>query len=244
MDWPFFRRWFPGETNQRSGLDEELNRRVPQRGKLLDLGCGAHTHLIRFHAPEREAWGVDFQEHPQLNNRAWFRRLRPGGAIPFPAQSFDLVLANMVLEHVGRPTGFLSEVARVLRPGGCLVAQTVSSAHYVTWLRRLLGTLPHALNQRLVRKLYGRAEQDTFPAYYRLNTPGRIARAARPLGLELECVRRYASQGYFEFSRWLFRAAVVTDWCLEKLSPGLGRLYFTVVLRKNPAWQEGVKAAA
>lgn len=43
-------------------------------------------------------------------------------ALTFPDDSFDLVVSNEVLEHVVDIDQALREVARVLRPGGCLVA--------------------------------------------------------------------------------------------------------------------------
>jgi ubiquinone/menaquinone biosynthesis C-methylase UbiE len=38
--------------------------------------------------------------------------------IPLPGESFDLVYARYLLEHVGNPAGVLAEMRRVLRPGG------------------------------------------------------------------------------------------------------------------------------
>ena len=46
----------------------------------------------------------------------------------FPDQSFDLVIANHVLEHVVEDTKALSEIRRVLRPGGLAILQTPFSA--------------------------------------------------------------------------------------------------------------------
>ena len=65
------------------------------------------------------------------------RRLRPGparrrrpaggrpglrravaGALPFPSESFDAVVACLVFEHIDDAVGAIDEVARVLRPGG------------------------------------------------------------------------------------------------------------------------------
>ena len=44
--------------------------------------------------------------------------------IPFPADSFDLVIANMMLDHVPDLPKALREVQRVLRPGGTFVCAT------------------------------------------------------------------------------------------------------------------------
>jgi hypothetical protein len=87
--------------------------------------------------------------------------------------------------------------------------------------------------QRFVKWLYGREEHDTFPTHYRLNTKRAVARAARAANLDCVGWRGYASQGYFLFSLPVFRIAVMTDWSLEQIQPGLGKIYFTTVLRKS-----------
>ncbi len=50
-------------------------------------------------------------------------------ALPFPSESFDLVIANHVLFYLKDPAKALCEIARVLRPGGRLIASTYSSRH-------------------------------------------------------------------------------------------------------------------
>jgi SAM-dependent methyltransferase len=233
MSKAFFDRWFPGEPNNGEGFYAEVSSVLPATGKILDLGCGANYHLAFFRTPRREVWGTDLQRHPQLAHPDWFRRMPDSGTVPFDDAAFDLVTAFMVLEHIADPPELLREVARVLRPGGHFIAHTICSMHYVTWVRRVLGWLPHSWNQRLVRRLYGRDEHDTFPAHYRMNTPARVARLARPFGLEATRVRRYACPGYFEFSSLLYRGAVVADWLLDRVLPDLGRIYFTATFRKG-----------
>lgn len=228
-------RLFPRDVNHTAGLHQELAARLPARGRVLDLGCGANADLERYRTADREVWGADFAAHPGLRHPEWFRPLAADGSAPFPAAHFDLIASVMVLEHVADPGRFIGGVARLLRPGGVFVGHTINGAHYVTWLRRAVGLLPHAVNQRLVRRLYGRAECDTFPTHYRLNTPRAVRRAGAAAGLTLAFVRRYADPGYFRFSAATEAAAVLADRCLAGLHPAWGRLYLTVVLQKPRA---------
>jgi hypothetical protein len=110
-------------------------------------------------------------------------------------------------------------------------------------IRRLIGLLPHALNQTLVKKLYGREEVDTFPAFYRMNTERRIWQQCLQAGLKLVGVQRYADPGYFRFAGVLENAAILADWLLEALRAGCGRLYVTFSIEK-PALANDTRLAA
>jgi len=232
----FYARFFPHEdSNAYASYHRELQALLVEPGRVLDLGCGKNTQLACYRTPRREAWGADFEPHPRLEHAEWFRPLGPGGQIPFPAETFDVVASTWVLEHVASPAQFLSEIVRVLRPGGCFVALTINGLHYVTWITRLLHLLPHRVTQQVVYRLYGRVPHDTFPTHYRLNTPGQLRRAARAAGLELASLTGIANPDYFSFWQPLRRAAIVTDWCLECVGRGLGRVYFVTVLRKPGA---------
>jgi ubiquinone/menaquinone biosynthesis C-methylase UbiE len=230
-----FHRWFPDELNHDTGFHQIVGTLIPAKGKILDLGCGSNETLARYRSADREVWGADFEAHPAMKNAAWFRPLATDGAIPFADNTFDLVTTYMVMEHVAAPAKFFGEIARVLKPSGVYVGQSIHSLHYVTWIRRLFDLAPHSWVQRLVKKLYGREEHDTFPTCYRLNRRGSIARFASDCGLEELDWHSYASQGYFRFAPLLFRSAVLVDWSLERIHPGFGKLYFTVTLRKSGA---------
>jgi SAM-dependent methyltransferase len=234
----FFRRFFPHDGDATLGYHHALAAQLGEARALLDFGCGDNTDLAPYRAAGREVWGADFQAHPRLERPERFRLLAPDGAAPFPDASFDLIAARWVLEHVRAPEVFLAEVRRLLRPGGRFVALTINAAHYVTGLTRLVGLLPHAVTQRLVRRLYGRACHDTFPTWYRMNSGSQLRRLARQAGLQLTGLTRFANADYFSFAPRLRRAAILLDWLLERAGTDLGRLYLVVALRK-PARSEG-----
>jgi SAM-dependent methyltransferase len=238
----FFRRFFPHDGDATLGYHRALAAQLGGARALLDFGCGDNTDLAPYRAAGRDVWGADFQAHPRLTHAERFRLLTPDGAAPFPDASFDLIAARWVLEHVREPEAFLAEVRRLLRPGGRFVALTINAAHYVTGLTRLVGLLPHAVTQRLVRRLYGRACHDTFPTWYRMNTGPQLRRLARRAGLRLAGLTRFANADYFSFAPRLRRAAVLLDWLLERAGTDLGRLYLVATFRK-PERLEGTGPA-
>lgn len=92
--------------------------------QILDLGCGTGTmlgHLRRF----GEAAGVDADQravsfcHARGEDQV---QLLESETLPFPDDSFDLLTALDVLEHIEDDRAVLQEVARVLRPGGTFLA--------------------------------------------------------------------------------------------------------------------------
>lgn len=90
-------------------------------GSLLDIGTGsgwmAH-HLAR--AAGLSVVAVDVADQREVREGFVFR-LIPGVALPFDSGSFDLVISNHVIEHVGDRQAqrqHLAEIARVLKPGG------------------------------------------------------------------------------------------------------------------------------
>ncbi len=229
----FFTRFFPGEEDDAYlAYHRLLNEYLPARGRVLDLGCGDHRMLACYRNAEREIWGADFRQHARLTERQWFRSLPPSGTVPFADSFFDVIVSSWVLEHVTAPGAFLSEVSRVLRPGGWFVALTINGWHYTTWIRRAASCLPHRFSQRLVYRLYRRSDEDTFRTWYRLNTAAQMKVESQSAGLELRAIHRVANQGYFAFLRPLWKLAVVADYCFDRINPALGRIYLIATWRK------------
>ncbi len=91
------------------------------RGEVLDAGCGAcfyRTYVLQ-HATRY--FGVDRVAAPGRSPPDMIADLSDG--LPLADASFDTVLCLSVLEHTARPGHSMAEIARVLRPGGCLILQ-------------------------------------------------------------------------------------------------------------------------
>jgi SAM-dependent methyltransferase len=92
---------------------------------VLDYGCGAGEIVRELAERDIESFGCDvFYEggdySPEVP-KEWLdtRILRiEGGRIPFPSEHFDFIVDNQVMEHVDDYDAVLSEMSRVLKPGG------------------------------------------------------------------------------------------------------------------------------
>jgi SAM-dependent methyltransferase len=131
-------------------LDAWLEKSLPSTGhglRALDVGCGPGHHLGRLNARGFEVAGVDgspeMLAHARAGNPGVELRQADVESLPFPDASFDLVLCLEVLRYLPDPHRCLSEIARVLRPGGrCLAtALPLLNLNGFWFVNRLAGLL-------------------------------------------------------------------------------------------------------
>jgi SAM-dependent methyltransferase len=100
--------------------------RVPVGAAVLDIG--ARDRGLRAFLPEAVRYqGIEIDPAFAQPN-VLVHDISQG--IPFPDRSYDFVFCLEVLEHVPNPFGTLTEIHRVLKPGGVLVLSVPNPYHF------------------------------------------------------------------------------------------------------------------
>ena len=165
--------------------------------RVLDIGCAVGRSLAEFAALGWEVWGIEASSQAAEAAR---RRLGvPGERIfvgraeeaDFPPESFDLVTAAHVIEHLHDPKAVLSRARSWLREGGML---QVSVPNVASLESRLFGRLwfgldlPRHLYHFSPRTLRALLEECGFqverivPEYQASSLSGSVANAIQALG--------------------------------------------------------------
>ena len=114
--------------------------------RVLEVGCGAGTDLVRFARGGALVTGVDLSPSAIALARQNFDqhgltadlREADGEQLPFEDNSFDLVYAHGVLQYTSNPSALVNECRRVLRPGGEAVFQVYNRLSWLNALSKLM----------------------------------------------------------------------------------------------------------
>lgn len=175
-----------------------LNRLEAERrtGNFLDVGCGAGRLLACAADRSWRAFGADpsmqrlsGEPPPGVEIRA--RLLHECG---FEDAFFDVVHANEVMEHIDEVVPLVTEMLRVLRPGGVLVLRT---PNHRSWTARAVGAR---------WRHYGVAEVGHVGFF----APRSFERLFERLGIEL---LRIETSHFSLRDRWSDRAPLIGPVC-------------------------------
>lgn len=116
--------WYIGRRRIIASFVERICSEIKDhRPRILDVGCGTGANLVML-SQFGDAEGVDISEDAlSFCRERGLENVRHGAAekLPYEDETFDLVTALDVVEHLDDDVAGLKEMRRVLRPGGHLL---------------------------------------------------------------------------------------------------------------------------
>jgi SAM-dependent methyltransferase len=164
--------WRAGQDRRLQMILAAAGERV--HGRVLDDGCGLGLYLDRLTAQAQAACGIEYErDRAREAGRRGLHVVRATAEhLPFPGNSFDLILSHEVLEHVSDDHRALEDIARVLRPAGRAVIFVPNrgypfETHGIYWRGRyhfgnvpFVNYLPRSLRDRLAPHVRAYARRD------------------------------------------------------------------------------------
>ncbi|WP_310589764.1 bifunctional 2-polyprenyl-6-hydroxyphenol methylase/3-demethylubiquinol 3-O-methyltransferase UbiG [Fibrisoma limi] len=160
---------------------------VVRGAALLDVGCGGGILAEEFAELGMNVTGIDpsasaiatARRHAQQQGLSIDYYVGAGEKLPFADASFDYVSCCDVLEHVEDVNQVLSEISRVLRPGGLFFYDTVNRT-WLSWLFLI------KIAQDLKRWAFMKPDQHLYELFIK---PAELNRHLNAVGLTNQDVR-------------------------------------------------------
>ena len=160
---------------------------------VLNVGCGFIPFGIRGKC--KQVLGVDLDERAKMNPDLDVVFIEDIGKFQYSEQ-VDIIILQWVVEHLENPNEVFANLYRILKPNGKVFILTSNSTHYISEIGK---RTPYQFNKWFYKFIH--AEEDTYPVYYRSNTPQKLHLAMLNAGLYLErfeCIE--PDPNYLEFS--------------------------------------------
>lgn len=113
--------WRAGQQRRLEMVLQAAGQRID--GNIFEDGCGIGSYLARMNNGRNFVAGMDieFARCKDALQKSPRVLCGVGEHLPFPSDSFDLILSHEVLEHVQNDQEAINEIVRTLKPGGRLV---------------------------------------------------------------------------------------------------------------------------
>ncbi|MBI2870616.1 MAG: class I SAM-dependent methyltransferase [Candidatus Omnitrophica bacterium] len=136
-----------------AGFDRYAGKRV------LEVGCGIGIDLVRFARGGARVTGVDLSERAvelagknfSYQGLAAQLEVMDGEALKYADSSFDFVYAHGVLQYTPNPERMVSEIRRVLKPGGEALLQVYNRWSWLNALSKITRVDIEHLNAPILR---------------------------------------------------------------------------------------------
>jgi ubiquinone/menaquinone biosynthesis C-methylase UbiE len=193
------RRMLPDVEFHQNRYAAELDETIPRGCRWLDIGAGTRVHGGWLRGSEEslsaraaQLVGCDVEIEHLRGNLSLDGRVGADAAnLPFRDGSFDIVTANMVLEHLEDPLPVFREIARVLVSGGRFIFLTPHRGHpAVRWAALMVSPRVRRL---LAARIERRDLEHVFLTHYVANDTGAISRLADATGLRVVRLEAFPS---------------------------------------------------
>ena len=107
---------------------------IKKHSRVLDIGCGRGEYLNGF--IENGLDGYGFDRDASANLICPTANLKMGSleeVLPYEDNFFDVVFSKSVIEHFYYPENLISEINRILKPGGLIITITPDWAHNIIY---------------------------------------------------------------------------------------------------------------
>lgn len=184
------------------------NLELNGREKVLEIGCGRGFYLKTLKSvwPGLDVTGVDLNRKHLDKAKDYLGDLEvrlikeDATRLPFEDRTFDRVIATEILEHIPDDQKAISEMYRVLRPGGIAMV-TVPSKNYPFCWDPLNWILERAINWHIPSDIWWLA--GIWADHQRLYNKSELLTALKKDGIKIEKV--WSSTHYcFPFSHFIF----------------------------------------
>ena len=122
--------WRAGQERRLQMILRAAEERI--QGRILEDGCGVGMYVAHLQPFGGQVFGLEYDfarvreahqhsDHSVERSRRSLLACAAGEGLPYPAETFDLILSHEVLEHVRDDAQAVREIVRALKPGGRLV---------------------------------------------------------------------------------------------------------------------------
>ena len=183
-------KYYYGKQGWKDGTTQFLDmvsKAVGSSSDILEIGAGPTNKKTAFLATFGRVTGLDVDPVVKTNEYCHEAFVYDGIHMPFNDGSFDIAIADFVLEHVEHPAKLASEIYRVLRPEGRFIFRTPNLWHYVSLAAKIT---PHWFHNCVANRMRTLPDgtHEPYPTYHRMNTKRACIRTLTEAGFSIEKV--------------------------------------------------------
>ncbi len=135
----------------------------------IDCGCGNNETVEMFGQLAGQAVGIDLTNNVEFKHNFVKGDIRK---LPVHSGFADLITLRFVVEHFKNSLEYLDEFKRVLKKDGKIVIITTNILSPFIFIPRAI--FPHSIKNKILTSIFKVKDEDVFPTYHRLNSPGKF----------------------------------------------------------------------